>query len=383
MPSVPHLWISDFPETHRLRQRPCKSILGHVLCLLSCNRHGFGNRKYMALMSPDSNREGFMRRYWLKLHVFAGMLALAMLSGCASAPMTAQLTAAPPHGLPISTELTEVPFFAQTRFNCGPAALAAVLNASGLETTPENLTKSLYTPGREGTLQSEIITGARRKGRLVLPLRTLNDVFINVARGRPVLVLQNLALDILPQWHYAIVVGYDLAEKNVILRSGTTFRHVIPMETFEHTWRRSGYWGVVVVRPNGPIPEISTLSEWLQESNGLERAGHQPAALMAFDLAARHWPDASAPLISSANIMIDTNRLQDAKTLLQMAVRRAPDNPLALNNLADVLFRLGLFEEAESHALKAVEAGGATVDTSRKTLTEIRAKNTEAVNNSR
>jgi hypothetical protein len=26
--------------------------------------------------------------------------------------------------------------------------------------------------------------------------------------GRPVLVLQNLALKLWPQWHYAVVVGY-------------------------------------------------------------------------------------------------------------------------------------------------------------------------------
>lgn len=319
-----------------------------------------------------------MQRYRVKIRALTALAAMAVLSGCAATPMTSQLIASPPLGLPASAELTGTPFFAQTRFFCGPAALATVLNTTGLKTEPDVLAQSVYTPGREGTLQTEIITGARRQGRLALPLRTLSEVFVNVAQGRPVLILQNLALDIAPQWHYAVVVGYDLPGETVSLRSGTTFRQVMPMKTFEHTWRRSGYWGVVVVGPEGPVPDNTSLSEWLREANGLERAGHQPDALKAFVFAARHWPDASAPLISAANILIGTNRLQDARILLQDSVQREPGSPLALNNLADVLMRLEEFDEAERNALKAVAAGGGTEDTAKETLMEIRAKKLSA-----
>lgn len=288
--------------------------------------------------------------------------------------MTSQLTASPPQGLPASAELADTPFFAQTRFFCGPAALATVLNATGLKTAPDTLAQSIYTPGREGTLQTEIITGTRRQGRLALPVHTLRDVFVNVTQGRPVLILQNLSLDIAPQWHYAVVIGYDLADETVTLRSGTTFRQVMPMKTFEHTWRRSGYWGVVVMGPDGPVPDNTSLSQWLQEAYGLERAGHAPDALTAFALAARHWPAESAPNISAANILIGMNRLQEAKTLLKIAVQRAPHNPVALNNLAHVLMRRGELDEAERNALKAVEIGGDSQGTSKETLLEIQAQ---------
>jgi hypothetical protein len=319
-----------------------------------------------------------MQRYRLKLRALAGMLtgmvALVVLSGCAATPMTAQLTASPPQGLPASVELSDVPFFAQTRFFCGPAALATVLNTTGLMTEPDSLAESVYTPGREGTLQTEIITGTRRQGRLALPLRNLSDAFVNVAQGRPVLILQNLSLDIAPRWHYAVIVGYDLADETVSLRSGTTFRQVMPMKTFEHTWRRSGYWGVVIVGPDGPVLDNTTISEWLQEAYGLERADHVLDALKAYTFAAKHWPDASAPLISAGNILIETNRLHDAKVQLQAAVQREPENPVALNNLAHVLMRLGELEEAEQNALKAVDAGGDTQVTAQETLLEIRAQ---------
>ncbi len=113
--------------------------------------------------------------------------------------MTTQLLASPPHGVPASVELTDVPFFPQTPLFCGPAAPATALNTTGLTTEPDVLAQRLYTPGREGTLQTEIITGGRRQGRLALRLRTLSQAFVNLAQGRPVLILQNLALDIAPR----------------------------------------------------------------------------------------------------------------------------------------------------------------------------------------
>lgn len=301
------------------------------------------------------------------------MVALVVLGGCAATPMTSQLTASPPEGLPTSVELTDVPFFPQTQFYCGPAALATVLNETGVRIEPDGLAQSVYTPGREGTLQTEIITGARRQGRLALPLRTLHDVFGTVSEGRPVLVLQNLSLDIAPQWHYAVIVGYDLSDETVTLRSGTTFRRVMTMKTFEHTWRRSGYWGVVVVEPDGPVSGNTSLANWMQEAYGIERAGRMADALTAYTFAARHWPEASAPLISTANILIATNRFPDAKIILQDAVGRDPGSPVALNNLAHVLMRLGELDAAEEAALKAIDAGGDTQDTANETLREIQA----------
>ncbi|MEQ9198640.1 MAG: PA2778 family cysteine peptidase [Rhodospirillales bacterium] len=164
--------------------------------------------------------------------LIALMVALGLLSGCAATPMTEQITASPPPGMPVTYELNHVPFFAQEQYFCGPAALATVLNATGLETEPDSLAQTIYTPGRQGTLQTEILTGARRQGRLALPVRRLSDVFLNVADGRPVLILQNLSLEIVPLWHYAVLVGFDLPGQTVLLRSGTTRRHEMPMETF-------------------------------------------------------------------------------------------------------------------------------------------------------
>ena len=87
---------------------------------------------------------------------------------------------------------------------------------------------------------------------MTIPPR-IDALVAELAGGNPVLVLQNLSLPIAPKWHYAVAIGYDLDRGDIILRSGTTERLVMPMSTFEHTWARSGYWGMVTLAP-GRLP---------------------------------------------------------------------------------------------------------------------------------
>src|SRR5207237_9306004 len=85
--------------------------------------------------------------------VFVGACWLVR-SGCASLwPQTAELREALPQGLPEHVELTQVPFFPQDEYQCGPAALATVLASSGVKVTPEELVAQVYIPERKGSLQ--------------------------------------------------------------------------------------------------------------------------------------------------------------------------------------------------------------------------------------
>ncbi|MCW3478572.1 hypothetical protein OL229_03185 [Neisseriaceae bacterium JH1-16] len=87
---------------------------------------------------------------------------LLLLVGCASTPQTAALLTRRPSDLPARVELTEVPFFPQDAYQCGPAALATVLVHAGVVTTPTELTPQLYLPERQGTLQAELLGATRR-----------------------------------------------------------------------------------------------------------------------------------------------------------------------------------------------------------------------------
>ena len=96
-----------------------------------------------------------------------GVLLLC-LGACATPPQTLLVLGAPPSSLPRHAELTDVPYFAQDAYQCGPASLAMTLSAAGIAVTPETLKPELYLPERHGSLQIEMLAAARRQGAVDL-----------------------------------------------------------------------------------------------------------------------------------------------------------------------------------------------------------------------
>ncbi len=218
-------------------------------------------------------------------------LALALgpgVTGCAV--QTAALLAQVPAGLPAQHELTATPFYPQTEQLCGPATLATALGAIGLQATPAALADEVYLPARGGSLQAELLAAVHRHGALAteLPGR-LDAVLTELAAGRVVVVLQNLGLSWAPAWHYAVVIGYDLSAREVILRSGTQRRLRLPLRTFEFTWGRSDFWAFVASRP-GDWPATAVESAVLRAALGFERSAPPAAARQAYASALQRWP---------------------------------------------------------------------------------------------
>jgi hypothetical protein len=134
-----------------------------------------------------------------------------LLTACALTPQLDQLPLAPVTAQP-KLELTETPFFPQEIHQCGPAALATVLNADRISVTPEALADEIYIPGREGSLQAELLAAVRTHERIAVRLEPrLEAVLAPLSERRPVLVLQNLGFKTYPRWHYAVLVGWDAA----------------------------------------------------------------------------------------------------------------------------------------------------------------------------
>jgi hypothetical protein len=85
-----------------------------------------------------------------------------LFSGCALIiPQSEEIRQNRPADLPASAELTEVPFFPQKDYECGPAALATSLVYFGAPVTPDELVSQVYLPERKGSLQVEMIASAR------------------------------------------------------------------------------------------------------------------------------------------------------------------------------------------------------------------------------
>jgi len=303
-----------------------------------------------------------------------GLLLLALLLGGCAAPLQSQrLLKQPPPKLAQPVLLSDVPFYPQQIHQCGPAALATVLNWSDVAVTPEELVSEVYVPERKGSLQVELLAAARRHGRIAYVLRPkLDDVLAEVRAGRPVLVLQNLGLSWYPRWHYAVVVGYDLGADRLTLRSGDEAMHTETLELFERTWDRGKDWAVVVLRP-GQLPVHADALSYLQSVVGFERLGDWRAAEVSYRAALHRWPDDIGAAMGLGNSYYAQGKLKQAAARYRAVVDAHSDYAPALNNLAQTLADLKQWDEAERYARRAVALGGPQADTYRQTLESIRA----------
>ena len=272
------------------------------------------------------------------------------LTGCAASPPLAEGL---PTGLSRSIELVGTPFFPQDEYQCGPAALATVLQASGITTSPDDLKPQVYVPGRRGSLQAELIGATRRHGRLpyVLPPQA-QELVAELNEGRPVLVLQNLGATRLPIWHYAVLIGYD-ADRNVaLLRSDTRERVEMRWQKFSRTWHLGGRWAITTLQPH-VVPEHADSARYVEAAAGLEAAGRHEEASLAYDAAIARWPDTPLAWLGKGNVAYGKGDLTTAADAYRRAIELSPRDPAARNNLARVLAAANCLPEAHRQLARA------------------------------
>ena len=298
----------------------------------------------------------------------AVLIVTGVLAGCATPEVAALHGDA--DGLPPRAEVAGVPFHPQQEQYCGPAALATVLGWSGLPARQEALAAEVFTPGREGTLGHDLVGAARRHGRLAVPVTDLPLLLGELAAGHPVMVLQNLALDWYPQWHFAVAVGYDLSTNELALRSGAERRHVVALDTFARTWARADHWALLVLPPD-QLPADADETAVLSAASGLERVGRLDEAALAYGAILRRWPDNLEALIGRGNARYAAGDLSGAEAAYRTALEQHPRAAAAWNNLADLLAARGARAEAVTAARRAVDLGGVHAELYRRTLAEI------------
>lgn len=266
-----------------------------------------------------------------------------------------------------------VAFFPQERYQCGPAALAMALDATGYPITPEALVSQVYTPERQGSLQPAMISATRRHGRVAYPIQGLQALAEELEAGRPVVVLQNLGFGWYPQWHYAVVIGLDPGEKQVLLHSGTTPHYRMALRTFMNTWRRADTWGLVVVTPED-LPATADADGWVSAVSGLESAQRPEEAASGYLMGLSRWPNHVPSWFGLGNALYATGRTDRARLAWQQAIAIDPEYALAWNNLAQVLTDEGRHDEALRAARRALELGGPYKEEFEKTMDEINEK---------
>ena len=308
-----------------------------------------------------------------------GLIALLAIAGCA------RLTAVDPESAfrepPGRLRVEGVPFYPQEALQCGPAALAETLGWSGHRVTPAELKSDLFIPAREGTLQAEILAQARARGRVAYRLQGgLEALVAELEAGHPVLVLQNLGLDWVPVWHYAVVVGYDPGTPAFILRSGAEKTHESGLDRFRRTWERTDHWAVVTMPPD-QLPATAQAGPWLNAALDLEETGEREAALSAYRTGRTRWPESGAFHVALVNLHYQQDDLAAAEEAARQGLAQAAGRRNVLrNNLANLLLEAGQCREAERLARRAVAQSDDSpfAGDFRATLERIRAARAEA-----
>jgi tetratricopeptide (TPR) repeat protein len=254
-------------------------------------------------------------------------------------------------------ELEDTPFFAQTQHQCGPAALATVLGASGVMVTPEEISPLVYLPGRRGSLQIEMQAAPRQYARIGYRIEPeLDAIVAEVTAGRPVLVLHNYGLPFLPRWHYAVVVGYDGQRDRVLLRSGKVKRQELSAANFMRAWDNADRWGMVLLRA-GELPQSPDKDRYLQAAADFERVAAPRDAHATFEAATRQWPGDAVAWIGLGTASYRNGDLKLAAANYRTALRIDNTQIAARNNLAMTLLDLGCARAARME-MASIPASG-------------------------
>ncbi len=275
-------------------------------------------------------------RVCIAMRLPALIFSFMLLGGCAAGPELRVLRAA---GAPV--ELTEVPFFAQDQYQCGPAALATILASDGVDVTPQQLVPLVYVPDRHGSLQAELLAATRSRGRVPYVMRnTLAPILKELRSGQPVLVLQNLGFERWPLWHYAVLIGFDPDNEKFLLRSGTTRRQQSNAHSFLASWDLAGRWSMVAAPANAP-PASADVLGWLQAVAPFESNGDLATAVEGYEAAVARWPEAAMAWTALGNARYLQQQFAASAAAYQQALTLSPELWTARNNLVQAIIAQG------------------------------------------
>jgi hypothetical protein len=280
--------------------------------------------------------------------LLAGLLAvmLSSLTACQTPIQTKKLLAEPP-AIASQHVISAVPFYPQQQYFCGPTTLSEVAGFYGINKSPINIAPNTFTPELQGTLQIEMAAATRQLGLVAYEQRgSMHQLLSLVSDDIPVIVLQNNSIAWLPQWHYAVVVGYDLEAGEVILHTGVTEAHRLNYATFERTWRRGNYWLLAMLPPGKTSQHLEPFI-YTKACQDLLNTRQADTGIAALITATRQWPDYWLPYFLLGNHYFSTQPLIAAKWFargLPVAQQHLP----YLNNYAMLLSELGCQSKAKT-----------------------------------
>ncbi|MFO7460351.1 MAG: cysteine peptidase family C39 domain-containing protein [Desulfatiglandales bacterium] len=140
---------------------------------------------------------------------------------------------------PAAFQIEGVPFVAQAREQCGPAALSSVLAYHGLDLAPETVAERTHNEKLRGSLITDLENFARgldfqtKSGR-----GTVEELRTFIREGKPVIVLVDLGRWFVTQPHYLVLLGYS--PEGLIAHDGERASRLFRYPDFERMWEKLG-----------------------------------------------------------------------------------------------------------------------------------------------
>lgn len=300
------------------------------------------------------------------------LLSLQLLvSGCTAIAVADRIIPKQPQHLPTDIKI-DVPFIEQTDHYCGPASLAMVANYYGKQVTADEIAQLIYIPEKKGSLQIEMQAAARKLDFVAF---TMNMDFASlraeINAERPVIILQNLAFNVYPIWHYSVVTGIAPNNDSFLLHSGRHKYYRSSWTTLDNTWSRGKYWALVIV-PAGEIPSSIDDKNAIRAALDLEQLGKYRAAQLTYAAILERWPENFTAQVGLANTHMLLEEPLAASQAYKQALRLRTHSADVLNNFAYSAFKLGCEITALEAASCAIRIDGANHKELGETLDELK-----------
>lgn len=147
--------------------------------------------------------------------------------------------------------LSDVPFYRQEDFQCGPAALATVVNywrarlEMGNPVAPESIAQEIYSPTAKGVLGMDLELYGKRHGFSANQYSgSLSDLRKSIDQGIPPIIMVDYGLLSIQLNHFIVITGYTA--KGVLANTGREENQSIGERRLESIWKKTGYWTLVL-----------------------------------------------------------------------------------------------------------------------------------------
>ena len=152
-----------------------------------------------------------------------------------------------PDRFPEAVRKHEVTPYQQNPEQCGPFALASLLNYLKIEADPNLLAERLYSPSAGGTLTMDLYLEAVRKGLEARQLSGSNSILVKELKEfNPVIVLFKYPGLKGRTGHFVLVSGFSVDPDGFFLLWGDNKLSWMKGEQFQRLWSGSGYWMLAV-----------------------------------------------------------------------------------------------------------------------------------------